>query len=338
MRYRPVGRSGINVSEIGFGCWTMGGPNWSTSNGQSIGWADVNDADVLAGVKAGLDAGVNHWENADIYGNGRAERTLAECFRKVGVARHTQVIATKVGHFKGTAPHAYEPAHIRNQCEQSLKNLATDHIDIYYFHHGSYIGPSYTTEAHDYLHEAAETMHALVKEGKVRAIGQSAYSDEDFERAVPVLKPDVLQNRANLRFSDFVRPGSRCQQLMNTHGCSFVAFGPLDQGILLDKFDPDHPPAFEEGDYRRSRKDFTPSTLRTIREKLSVVRSRLGSHERDQVEVLASVAQRWLLAHANVCSVIPGFRNERQALCNVAAAKDDSMSTDDVEWLRGVFG
>jgi myo-inositol catabolism protein IolS len=247
MRYRTVGKTSVKVSEIGFGCWTMGGPNWSTANGQPIGWADVNESEVLAGIKVGLDAGVNHWDNADIYGNGKAERLLAQCLRKLGVKRESQVIATKMGHFKGTAPHAYDPRHIRNQCEQSLKNLGTDYIDIYYFHHGTYVGPGYDGQQHDYLHEAAATMHALVKEGKVRAVGQSAYTDEDFARAIPVLKPDVLQNKANLRYDDFIRPGCALQKLMDEHGCSFVAFGPLDQGILLDKFDPHNPPEVRRG-------------------------------------------------------------------------------------------
>ena len=126
----------------------MGGPNWSTANGQAIGWADVNEAEVVEGVRAGVDGGVNHWDNADIYGNGKAERLLAECFRKLGVKRDTQVIATKVGHAKGTAPHAYSPSHIRHQCEQSLSNLRTDYIDIYYFHHGTFVGPGYARDSH----------------------------------------------------------------------------------------------------------------------------------------------------------------------------------------------
>ncbi|MFZ4576714.1 MAG: aldo/keto reductase [Phycisphaerales bacterium] len=337
MRYRTLGSTGIKVSEIGFGCWTMGGPNWSTSNGQSIGWADVNQSEIDEGIRVGVEAGVNHWDNADIYGNGRAERSLASAFKTLGVKRDTQVIATKVGHFKGTAPCAYEPSHIRNQCEQSLKNLGTDYIDIYYFHHGTYIGPDYNGQPHDYLPEAAATMHALVKEGKVRAIGQSAYSDEDFARAIPVLKPHVLQNKANLRYDDFIRPGCALQKLMAEHGCTFVAFGPLDQGILLDKFDPEHPPAFEPGDYRANRKDFTTATLRAVREKLQKCKSRFGIAGREATESLASASQRWVLAHDHVCSVIPGFRNAKQARCNVAAAKDEPMSEADVAWLRQLF-
>lgn len=320
----------------------MGGPNWSTSDGAPIGWADVNDDEIAAGVKAGLDAGVNHWDNADVYGNGRAERTLADTFRKLGVDRGKQVIATKVGHFRGTAACSYEPHHIRNQCEQSLRNLRTDHIDIYYFHHGTFVGPGRDARGesvrdHDYLHEAAETMRELVKEGKVRAVGQSAYSVADFERAVPVVKPNVLQNKANLRYDDFIREGSPVQRLMAQHGCGFVAFGPLDQGILLDKFDPERPPKFAEGDYRANRRDFDAPTLRGVREKLAKVKARFGKPGVPETETLSSVASRWVLTHAHVCSTIPGFRNERQAACNLRAATDGAMTPEEAAWLRELF-
>jgi myo-inositol catabolism protein IolS len=345
MRYRSIGRTSIKVSEVGFGCWTMGGPNWSTANGQPIGWGDVTFDDVLAGVKAGLDSGVNHWDNADVYGNGKAERMLADCFIRLGLTagkgREGQVVATKVGHHRGTAPHAYEPAHIRRQCEQSLRNLRTDHIDLYYFHHGTFKGPDYDTplsgREYDYLHEAAAAMHSLVKEGKVRAVGQSAYTDEDFERAVPVVKPDALQCKANLRYDVFIRPGCRLQNLMREHGCTLVGFGPLDQGILLDKFDPEQPPKFEEGDYRASRKDFNPQTLKGVRDRLRAVKERFGAGGGNEVEVLSSVVSRWVLAHDNICSVIPGFRNARQAAMNIRAGIDPPMSAPDVLFLRDLF-
>ncbi|MBY0113694.1 MAG: aldo/keto reductase [Phycisphaerales bacterium] len=333
MNYRTLGRTNIRVSEIGFGCWTMGGPNWSTSNGQPIGWADVNEDEVMAGIKVGLDAGVNHWDNADVYGNGKAERLLAKCLKKLGVKPGSQVIATKVGHFAGTAPHAFEPRQIRNQCEQSLRNLGVDAIDIYYFHHGSYVGPGYDGQPHDYLQEAAATMHALVKEGKVRAVGQSAYGDEDFERAIPVLKPDVLQSKANMRYDPFIRPGSKLQALMKQFGCTFVAFGPLDQGILLDKFDPENPPKFAEGDYRNQRKDMLPESLRTLKPKMQQLKDRFGP----TTEALASAACRFVLGHDHVCSTIPGFRNARQAACNLKAASDPAMSEADIEFCRKLF-
>lgn len=333
MRYRTVGKTGIKVSEIGFGCWTMGGPNWSSDSGQSIGWADVNAEEILAGIKTGLDAGVNHWDNADVYGNGRAERTLGACFRKLGVKRSDQVIATKVGHFRGTAPCSYEPANIRHQCEQSLRNLQTEVIDIYYFHHGTFVGQTVEGKEHDYLNEAAETMRALVKEGKVRAVGQSAYSEEDFERAIPVVRPDVLQSKSNMRYDPFIRPGNKVPALMEKYGCSFVGFGPLDQGILLDKFDPENPPKFVEGDYRNNRKDMQAESLRELKPKMAQLRSRFG----DSTEALSSVACRFVLGHPHVCSTIPGFRNARQAACNLKGATDAALSQADVDFCRSLF-
>ncbi|MGN6727312.1 MAG: aldo/keto reductase, partial [Tepidisphaeraceae bacterium] len=218
MNYRPLGNTDVKVSEISFGCWTMGGLNWV--NGTPNGWANVDEEEVTAGIKAGLDAGVNHFDNADVYGNGRAERMLARALKRLGVRSESVVIATKIGHFPGTAEHAYTPAHIRHQCEQSLINLKRDYIDVYYFHHGDF-GPNAK-----YLPEAAATLDALVKEGKVRVKGQSAYSADDFERAVPVVKPAVLQSWAHALDDQFIRPGSRVSQLMEKHQMTFVAFSP----------------------------------------------------------------------------------------------------------------
>ena len=257
--------------------------------------------------------------------------------RKLGAKRETQVIATKVGHARGTAPYAYDPRHIRNQCEQSLRNLGVDHIDLYYFHHGTYVGPGYDGQPHDYLHEAAGTMHELVKEGKVRAVGQSAYTFEDFERAVPVLRPDVLQNKANLRYDGFIREDSPIQRLMDAHGCTFIGFGPLDQGILLNKFDPDNPPQFGPGEARANRKDFNPKTLREVRERLAKIKARFGRPDVPEVETFSSVASRWVLSHRNVSGVIPGFRNERQARANLRAATDPPMTAEEAEFCRALF-
>ncbi len=136
MKYRKLGTSELEVSEISLGCWTMGGLNWVA--GRPNGWANVNEAEVAAAVKKAVNAGVNHFDNADVYGNGNAERMLARVLKKLGLKSEEFIIATKTGHFPGTAAHAYEPAHIRHQCEQSLINLQRDYIDIYYFHHGRF--------------------------------------------------------------------------------------------------------------------------------------------------------------------------------------------------------
>ena len=322
MNYRKLGTTDVSVSEISLGCWTMGGLNWV--NGRANGWAEVDEEEVVSAIRIAVDAGVNHFDNADVYGNGRAERMLARAFDRLGLDSEDYVIATKVGHFPGTAEHAYLPAHIRHQCEQSLINLKRDHIDLYYFHHGDF-GPE-----DRYLHEAAATMDALVREGKVRVKGQSAYSVGDFEKSVPVVRPQVLQSWASALDDQFVRPGSPLSRLMEEHQLSFVAFGPLVQGLLLDKFDPENPPPFDEGDHRRDNERFRTESLRALKPKLQTLKGRFGSTSED----MAAMALNYLLGQPRVACVIPGFRNERQVRCNLAAMERPPLSQEDFDFIR----
>ncbi len=321
MNYRKLRNTDISVSEVSFGCWTMGGLNWV--DGSPNGWANVNEDEITAGIKAGLDAGVNHWDNADVYGNGRAERMPAHVFHRLGVDSKKQIIASKIGHFPGTAEHAYDPLHIRHQCEQSLKNLNRDFIDIYYLHHGDF-GPNAK-----YLPGAADALDRLQKEGKICVKGQSAYSEADFQRTVPVVKPTVLQSWAHAMDDHFVRPGSPLQKLMDQYQLTFVAFSPLAQGLLLDKFDPAKPPQFESGDHRRGSKRFETEELLKLKPKLQKLKQRFGTRTED----LAAMALNYLLAMPRVSCVIPGFRNERQAHCNLAGA-GKTLGDDDIKFIR----
>ncbi len=110
------------------------------------------------------------------------------------------VIASKVGHYKGEFPHAYDPRNIRAQCERSLSNLKRDYLDIYYLHHGDF-GPNY-----EYLDDAASTMEALRTEGRIRTIGQSAYKSSQFEKIVPILQPSVIQTWAHMMDTNLSNP------------------------------------------------------------------------------------------------------------------------------------
>ena len=325
MQYRPLGTSDIKVSEVSLGCWTMGGLNWV--NGSPNGWANVDEDEITAAIKKAVDAGVNHFDNADVYGNGRAERMLARVFDRLGLKSTDFVIATKIGHFPGTAEHAYEPAHIRHQCEQSLINLKRDYIDLYYFHHGSF------GENDKYLAPAAETMDKLVAEGKVRIKGQSAYSAGDFEKAVPVVRPQVLQSWANALDDQFVRPGSPVSNLLEKHRMSFVAFSPLAQGLLLDKYDPSKPPTFEAGDHRENSDSFKAENLAKLKPKMEKLAARFGNTTED----LSAIAQRYILSQPFVACTIPGFRNERQVSANLAAA-DRQLTSDDLAFIRETLG
>jgi len=324
MKYRPLGTSDIKVSEVSLGCWTMGGLNWV--NGSPNGWANVDEDEITAAIKRAVDAGVNHFDNADVYGNGKAELMLARVLKRLGLKSTDFVIATKVGHFPGTAEHAFNPRHIRHQCEQSLENLGRDYLDLYYLHHGDF-GPG-----GEKLQGAADALNALVKEGKIRLKGQSAYSDEHFARAVPVVKPMVLQSWANALQPNFLAADGVVPKLLAEHRMSYVAFSPLAQGLLLDKFDPENPPAFEAGDHRKDSEKFSTERLRALKPKVAQLKARFGA----TIEDLSAVAQRYILNHPHVACAIPGFRNERQVACNLAAV-DRELNADDMVFIEQVL-
>lgn len=321
MRMRKLGKSDIEVSEISLGCWTMGGLNWV--NGNANGWADVDEAEVRRAVHYALEKGVNHFDNADVYGNGKAERMLN---RVLGTHLNKVVIASKVGHFPGTSEHAYQALHLRHQCEQSLKNLGRDHLDIYYFHHGDF-GPKDL-----YLDEAVAEMQKLKKEGKVRLIGQSAYSEEDFLRVWTKVQPDVLQSWANASDDKFIREGSPVAEMMKANHVNFVAFSPLAQGLLLGKYKPGQPTQFAEGDHRRGKSAFKDEALEKNNAKVDKLKARFGPDPAG----LARVAIQYLLANPLVACAIPGFRNIDQVKMNLAGA-DQPLSPEDLTFVREVF-
>ena len=321
MKYRKLGKSDIEVSEISLGCWTMGGLNWV--NGMPNGWANVDENEIANAINYAIDHGVNHFDNADVYGNGKAERMLA---RILGNRTNNFIISTKVGWFPGTAAHAYEPAHIRHQCEQSLINLKRDYIDVYYFHHGHF------GDNDEYLDDAIEVMYKLKEEGKVRIIGQSAYSNEDFQKLIPKVKPDVIQSFANAMETPFIEEGSPTRKLMEENQISFVAFRPLGQGLLLDKYHKENPPQFEDGDHRKGLERFSAESLAKLEPKLEKLKEKFGSTTED----LARMALQYLLHYNVVGAVIPGFRNSAQVKINLSAM-DNPLTDEEFGFIKNVF-
>jgi aryl-alcohol dehydrogenase-like predicted oxidoreductase len=323
VQYRELGTTGIKVSEISLGCWTLGGISWV--DGRSNGWANVDEAEVAKAVNVALEAGVNHFDNADVYGNGKAERMLV---RVLGDRSKKLIIASKIGWYPGCAEHAYEPAHIRHQCEQSLINLKREAIDLYYFHHGDF-GPN-----DRYLSDAVAVMNKLKAEGKIRAIGLSSYSNADFERLVPVIQPQVLQSWAHSADIQFIREDGPVQKLLSERKMSFVAFSPLAQGLLLGKYQPGSHvrEKFEPGDMRRESGNFSEEHLAEMAPKVDRLKSKFG----DSVEALARAALQYLLSFPNVACVIPGFRNQSQVAINLAAA-DKPLTQDERTFIRETF-
>jgi len=324
VNHRPLSPEGPEISEISIGTSGIGGPNWL--RGVPHGWPQVDLDDVAAAIRLGIDNGVNHFDTADLYGNGNAERRLCGALKKIGVRSEDFVIASKVGYLSGSAAHPFDPFHLKRQCEQSLRNLERDYLDLYYLHNANF-GPDDC-----YLEPAAEALDELVDEGKILLKGQSAYSIPDFEKAIPVVRPAVLQSRANCLHDQFIHPDSPLQKVMSKQKLSFIAFSPMAQGLLADVFDPENPPVFGEGDVRTGKPQFQSEYLRRLKPKLEQVQERFGRGS----DVLAAVCIRFVLSHPNVAAIIHGFQDPSAVRSNLHAA-ERSLSEEEVEWLRSTF-
>ena len=320
MEYRAIRGTDVKVSAVSFGCWTLGGLQYN--EGRMIGWSAPDPAEVQQAVHWAVDHGVNHFDNADTYGYGRAERMLARALRGVG---NKVIVATKVGYFRGTAEHAYQPHHIRAQCEGSLVNLGREALDIYYLHNCDF-GPE-----DEYLDGAVETMRRLRAEGKVRLIGLSGDAD-GLAKYAPKVKPGVLQGRASMMDRRNLDPGRPARKMMEQEQLQIVCFSPLEQGILLGKYSSKQPPQFEDGDVRKQRPAFSAEGLAKVEDKIAKLKARFGS----SVQELASAALGFLLAHEHVLCPIPGFRNVEQVKADLACG-GMPMKPEDVEFVRKLF-
>ncbi len=323
MNYRAVPGTDISLSEIGLGTWTIGGPYWT--DGQPTGWAGaIDEEDVIRGIRMAIDAGVNHIDTADAYGYGKSERLISQAIK--GTLREKLVLATKVGWIRTSAPSPFIAQNIRAQCEQSLRNLGTDYIDIYYFHHCDFG----TNDM--YLADAIATMYNLKAEGKIRCIGLSGYSEADLLRVGTVLRPSVIQSWADIEHDEFIRSGCGLRCFMDDNNIRFIPMMPYAQGRLLGKYSPESPPHFDNGDNRQGNIAFTRESLAELQPRLAALKERFGN----RIEDLAAVALQFLLANSVVASVIPGFRTAKQIEVNIQAAAKH-LNDDDIDYILKFF-
>lgn len=303
-----------------------------------MGWSTADDVLALRGLARAHELGARLFDSADVYGHGHSERLLGLFLEDV--PREDLVITSKVGYFAGTAPHAYQRLHMRHQLEQTLSNLGTDYLDIYFLHNSEF-------GADDaYLHGAIEQMRWFRDEGLVRAIGMrgphrfaldrvtTAKSDRDdkrarFRRVADLVKPDVLAIRYNMLTPE--GPDDIFEWTVG-RGIGILINKPLSQGILTGKYSPESPPCFGPGDHRRRKRWFTPSALNVVRDGLRPLRERFG----DRTEDLVRVALRFCLQRSPNAAVLAGFTTPTQIEMNHACL-GDPLTADDLAFIRATM-
>ncbi|MBL0089698.1 MAG: aldo/keto reductase [Ideonella sp.] len=319
MRHRPLGRTGLFVSELCLGTMTFGDGAGMWSH---IGALQQGEADALIGQA--LDAGINFIDTADIYSAGLSEQITGQALKNLKVPRENVVVATKVFGEVGPGPNARGASrgHILDGVKASLRRLQLDHIDLYQIHGFDPATP---------IEETLRALDLLVRQGHVRYVGVSNWA------AWQIAKANGLAERLNLARVDSLQAyytiaGRDVEReivpMLKSEGVGLMVWSPLAGGLLSGKFGRDQAQA--EGS-RRSSFDFPPVHRDRAWDCVDAMRPIAAAHG---VSV-AQVALAWLLHQPQVSSVIIGAKRPEQLGDNLAAASL-KLAADELQQLDAV--
>jgi aryl-alcohol dehydrogenase-like predicted oxidoreductase len=312
------GRTDAHLPVIGFGTWPHGGP--LTRGGVPVGWGERNDRLAHDSLIRAHEAGLFHWDTADVYGEGTAERIIGAVWSEV--PRSAIFLATKVGWEAGPYDHFYHPKQIRARFEQSLRNMRVDTVDLYYLHHCDF-GPG-----DRYLNDAMEVVRRFRDEGKIRFIGLSDWDNGKVARLADRVDPDAIQVYRSV-FEDSYQ-SSGLAAWVDAHDVGVAFFSPLKHGLLLGKYT--SPATFEDGDVRNGIDAFQDSDLIT---RLAANRAELERRFEGLAEPVESAIIAPILSDAPTACALVGLRNPTQV--DAAARVTIDFGPGDVEWIRQQF-
>jgi aryl-alcohol dehydrogenase-like predicted oxidoreductase len=318
MNYRTLGQTGLKVSEISFGAWAIGGT--SEAAGTQWGWGETPEADAIAAIGRARELGVNFFDTADVYGNGRSEEILGKALSS---AWDKVYVASKVGNVvrNGEGMKDWSREHIVRSCEASLKRLRKDVIDLYQLHN---------PDVNDIKKgDWPETLEHLQKQGKIRWYGVSVFLPEEGMAVLERGKGQVLQlayNALRLEMEDKVLP------LAQKRNVGVIARVPLYYGILAGKFKADT--KFSKDDHRSHT--LPPETMRELVPRAERLRKLAGLAAGDSA-AFGKWSLKFILANPAVSTVIPGARNPQQAEKNSSASDGAPLPEDQVEAVRKLW-
>ena len=291
MKTRRLGNSELNISLIGFGAWAIGG-DWE------FGWGHQDDADSIAAIHRALELGINWIDTAAVYGLGHSEEVVAKALTQWGGRR--PYIFTKCGMVwddKRQVEYSLEAASIRKECENSLRRLGVDAIDLYQIHWSA-----------DDLAETKEgwtELAKLQKEGKVRWIGVCNFNLEELKSALAIAPITSLQPPYSLIRRDIeseILPW--CQQ----NGIGVIVYSPMASGLLTGAMTRERAAALPSEDWRSRNPEFKEPKLSQNLSLVDRLRAVGKRHSRSPGEV----AIAWTLRHPAVTGAIVGARNAKQ--------------------------
>lgn len=316
MKQRAFGRTGKTVSEIGFGAWAIGGA-----------WGDVSKEDAKAALHAALDAGTTFLDTADVYGDGRSERLIAEVLKERGGEK--PYVASKLG--RRLSPHAaegYTRQNLTAFVERSLANLQTDCLDLVQLH--------CPPPAVYYQQEVFGFMDDLVAAGKIRHYGVSVEKVEEALKAIEFPNVQSIQIIYNI-FRQ--RPAGLFFAEAKKRQVGVIARVPLASGLLTGKMSAstafaadDHRAFNRHGEAFDKGETFAGVPYDVALEVVEDIRRLVPENQ-----PMAEFALRWILMEDAVSTVIPGARNAQQAQSNSRASEAPALAPETMAALRDIY-
>jgi aryl-alcohol dehydrogenase-like predicted oxidoreductase len=315
MQTRKLGNSDLRITPVGFGAWAIGGAGWD------FAWGAQDDSDSIAAIHRSLELGVNWIDTAAVYGTGHSEEVVARAlkdWRRPRPYLFTKCIMRWDEKGRVTLNHSADS--IRQECEDSLRRLQVDIIDLYQIHWPPEDnGPG--------LEEAWRTLAALQKEGKVRWIGVSNFDVGQLERAEKIVPVTSLQPPYSLirrRIETEILP--HCEQ----RGIGVIVYSPMASGLLTGAMTRERAANFPQDDWRRTTPEFREPKLSKnleLVERLKKVAARYG-------RTPGEVAIAWTLRLPAVTAAIVGARNAKQAE-GVMRAGELKLTAQDLAEIEG---
>jgi aryl-alcohol dehydrogenase-like predicted oxidoreductase len=315
MNYRPLGRTGWKVSEISFGAWAIGGA-----------WGHVSDEDALAALHKAVDSGVNFIDTADVYGDGRSERLIAQLKRK---RKEEVIVATKAGRrLPRQTVEGYSWRNLTAWVEDSLRNLSTDTLDLLQLH-------CPPPELYDHP-EVFAILDELVDAGKIRYYGVSVETIEEALRAIELPNVQTVQiifNCFRQRPTELFFPRAKEKQV------GLLARVPLASGLLTGKFRRDS--TFAADDHRNFNRH---GEAFDVGETFSGVDYSVGLEAVEEIRRLlpagvsmSQFALRWILMSDAVSCAIPGGKRPEQVAENCGASELPPLTQEAMGAIQRIY-
>ena len=321
MEYRKLAKSDLTLSAITFGAWAAGG--WM--------WGKTERGEAIKAIQAAYNLGVTSIDTAPIYGQGNSEEIVGEAIK--GIPRDKVQILTKFGmrwdvkkgdfsfsskKNNGEAIDIYKYASkesVIKECEDSLRRLGTDYIDLYQIH-----WPDCTTP----VNETFEAVAKLIEQGKVRYAGACNYNAAlmaEAEKTLPLVSDQIPFSMVNRGVEAETVP--YCIE----HGKAILAYSPLERGLLTGKMKPGH--LFAEGDHRSANPFFTDESIHRANAFLEKIKPLAD----DKSITLAQLVLRWTINRPGITIALAGARDAAQAEMNAKAA-EVNLSTDEIAFIN----